>query len=206
MRTIATGRRPRRRWPGTGDCVSATSGGCSADEGPGRLWIPSLHHRHAPPRHRELARQTPRAPVIPAYAGRLSWRGQAADESSPWRSGVPAVTGPRWPPLVCGLLVFASFMPVSVEAPSRPKTGTVASYPCSPEQTQVCVYTLKSRHGADANLIHLRHKTRHPPHAAHAVSGKERPMPCPAKGSGPRLSAPVALTGAHEDQPRRRGG
>jgi len=113
----------------------------------------------------------------------LSWRGQAADESSHWRSGVPAVTGPRWPPLVCGLLVFASSMPVSVEAPSarRPDCGKL---PMLTRTTPGPRLHAEIPAWSGANLIHLRHKTRHPPHAPHAVSGKERPMPCPAKDQG----------------------
>jgi hypothetical protein len=108
----------------------------------------------------------------PACAGRLSWRGQVADEYSPWRSGVPAVTGPRWPPLVCGLLVFAvlsCLCPSRLPPARKPDCGKLPmltrTNPGRRLHAEIPAW-------ADANLIHLRHKERHPPHAAHAVSGQ----------------------------------
>ena len=40
---------------------------------------------------------TSRVSVIPASAGRLSWRSQVAEESSSWRLGPRSCPGPSWP-------------------------------------------------------------------------------------------------------------
>jgi hypothetical protein len=93
--------------------------------GPGRRWIPvpqSSPCAAAP--SRSLSNMTSRMSAIPARAGRLSLRHQVAIESSPWRSGPQSSPWPRWPvPRLWLACLRSSFIPVSVVAPSRPKTG-----------------------------------------------------------------------------------
>jgi hypothetical protein len=129
---------------------------------------------------------TSRVPVIPASAGRLSWRSQVAEESPPWRVRPRSCPGPRWPvPRLWLACLRSSFIPVPVVAPSRPKTGLQQATrahrnkPGRRPRTEI-------RHGAGCK--------------PHPLCVTRRPLatgdPCLVRqGSGARSSTPGTLTG-----------
>ena len=92
---------------------------------PGRRWIPVPQSSPSTAAaSRSLPDMTPRAAVIPACAGCLSWRGQVAEGSRPGGQVPSHHPGHAGRPLVCGLL---GFVVVLCPCPSwlslRPKTG-----------------------------------------------------------------------------------
>jgi hypothetical protein len=158
--------------------------------GPGRCWIPlpqSSPCAAAP--SRSLSNMTSGMSAIPVCAGRLSWRGRVAEESSPWRLGPRHDPGHAGPSFVCGLLVFVvlSYLCPSWLPPARrPDSGKL---PVLTGTNQVGAHTLRSRHADGAGCkLHPLCVTRRP-----LATGDPRRV---RQGAGATFKcAPGTLTG-----------